>query len=141
MLVLLLQQISGRTIPLWGTERYRLLSIVYCLMSWFWIMAFLGFGQRLRAVNTPFLKYANEAVLPFYILHQTVLLGVGYFVVQWSLPALAAYLVIAVVSLAIIMALYEFLVRRINLVRFLFGMKLLPKAITTPQREPALRQL
>lgn len=140
MLGLLLQQLSGRAIPLWGTERYQLLSIVYCLMSWFWILAFIGFGQRLRAVDTPFLKYANEAVLPFYILHQTVLLGVGYFVVQWSLPALAAYLVIAAVSLLIIMGLYELLVRRVNVLRFLFGMKLLSKTADMAQREPALQQ-
>jgi peptidoglycan/LPS O-acetylase OafA/YrhL len=140
-LIFLLVQTSGKTIPLWGTERYQQLSLFYCLNSWSWILAFLGFAQQRLTFTNPFMKYANEAVLPFYILHQTVLLCVGYFVVQWSLPALAAYLVIAAVSLAIIMGLYEFLVRRINLLRFLFGMKLTPKAAVTPQGEPALQQL
>lgn len=138
-LAVLLQQISGKTIPLWGTEGYQRLSIVFCLQSWFWILAFVGFARNHLTFNTPFLRYANEAVLPFYILHQTVLLAVGYFVVRWSLPAGLAYGVIAAVSLLIIMGLYE-LLRRVNGLRFLFGMKLLPKTAGIAQREPALQQ-
>jgi hypothetical protein len=34
-------------------------------------------------------------VLPFYILHQSVLIALGYFVVQWPLPAGVKWLIIA----------------------------------------------
>jgi Acyltransferase family len=95
------------------------------LMAWFSILTFLGFGMKHLNVNTPFLKYANEAVLPFYILHQTVLLCVGYFVVQWAIPDLLKWVIILPLSFVIIMVLYEFLVRRFNVMRVLFGMKLL----------------
>lgn len=135
--VFLFRQMSGGNIPLWGTERYRLLSIFYCLNSWCWILTFLGFAQKHLAFNSPALKYANEAVLPFYIMHQTVLLCVGYFVVRWSLPDVLAYLVIAAVSLITIMGLYEFFVRRFNLLRLLFGMKLLPRLVSKPERQLA----
>jgi hypothetical protein len=85
-------------------------------------------------LSTPFLTYANEAVLPFYILHQTVLLCVGYFVVQWPIPSLLKWVVILALSFPTIMALYEFLVRRFNVMRFLFGMKPLSKAgVAQPQ--------
>ena len=47
------------------------------LGSWCCVLAFLGFGRKHLNFSTPFLKYANEAVLPFYILHQTVMLGRG----------------------------------------------------------------
>lgn len=50
------------------------------LNTWAWLMAFLGFGSRYLNFNNGFLKYANEAVLPFYILHQTVIVTVGYFI-------------------------------------------------------------
>jgi glucan biosynthesis protein C len=99
----------------------------YDLMAWFFILTFLGFGMKHLKSNTPFLKYANEAVLPFYILHQTVLLSVGYFVVQWAIPDLQKWLSIVPLSFVIIMGLYE-LVRRNNILRFLFGMKLLKQA-------------
>jgi glucan biosynthesis protein C len=62
-------------------------------------------------------------VLPFYILHQTVLVVVGYFVVQSSLPDLVKWLIIAPVSFLIVMGIYEYLVRRTNGLRFLFGLK------------------
>jgi len=97
------------------------------LIAWFSILTFLGFGMKHLNVNTPFLKYANEAVLPFYIFHQTVLLCVGYFVVRWAIPDLLKWLSIASISFVIVMGLYE-LVRRNNILRFLFGMKLLKQA-------------
>jgi glucan biosynthesis protein C len=109
---------------------------LYELSAWFWILTFLGFGMKHLTFNTPFLRYANEAVLPFYILHQTVLLCVGYFVVQWAIPDLLKWAVILVASFAIIMGLYEFLVRRFNILRFLFGMKTLPKT-PAPQSQQA----
>jgi glucan biosynthesis protein C len=107
------------------------------LGSWSWVLAALGFGRKHLDFSTAFLKYANEAVLPFYILHQTVLLCVGYFVVQWAIPDLLKWATILVVSFVIIMTLYEFLVRRFNLMRFLFGMKPLPKAPAAQLQEAA----
>ena len=69
-------------------------------------------------------KYGNEAVLPFYILHQTIILIVGWFVIPWGIGILPKYLIILVVSFVLIMAVYELLIRRINIVRFFFGMRL-----------------
>ena len=77
--------------------------------------------------GAPLLGVANEAVLPFYIMHQTVLLSVGYFVVQWTIPDLLKWAVISVLSFTVIVVLYVFLVRPINLLRVLFGMKPLPR--------------
>lgn len=101
---------------------------LFAFMSWSMILTAIGFAARYLTFTNPTLKYANEAVLPFYILHQTVLLVIGYFVVQWHIPAFAKWLIIASLSFATIMVLYELLVRRINILRFLFGMKVLPKA-------------
>lgn len=101
------------------------------LCTWSWIMALLGIGRRFLNYSNKFLGYANEAVLPFYILHQPVILSIGYFVVQWTLPIIAKYFIIASTSFIAIMMLYELLVRRINVLRFLFGMRL-----KKPRRQP-----
>jgi hypothetical protein len=114
--------------PTFGTARYALVLGLMGFGSWCWILAVLGFGIEHLDFPTPFVKYANEAVLPFYILHQTVLLCVGYFVVQWAIPDLLKWVTILLASFAIIMVLYEFLVRRLNVLRFLFGMRPLPQA-------------
>jgi peptidoglycan/LPS O-acetylase OafA/YrhL len=109
--------------PPYGTWLYVLGWGIRALGSWCCIVAILGFGRKHLNFSTPFLTYANEAVLPFYILHQTVLLCVGYFVVQWPIPDLLKWAIILLVSFPIIVLLYEFLVRRLNVLRILFGMK------------------
>jgi len=125
-------------LPAFGTWRYTLAWGIRALGSWCCVLAILGFGRKYLNYTTPFLKYANEAVLPFYILHQTVILGVGYFVVQWAIPDLLKWLIVVPVSFAIIMVVYEFLVRRYNVVRFLFGMKPRPKAPVVRPKQAAV---
>jgi peptidoglycan/LPS O-acetylase OafA/YrhL len=107
-----------------GTLAYALGRALWGFWSWCWVLAILGFSMKHLNFNRSVLTYANEAVLPFYILHQPVLLSVGYFVVQWTIPAAAKFIIIDTLSFVFIMALYEFVVRRVNLLRFLFGMKL-----------------
>ena len=102
-----------------------------CFVVWAWLLAVLGFGMKHLNFTNPLLKYVNEATLPFYILHQTVNVTVGFFVVQWVTPDLLKYVVILTVSFFAIMGLYEFGVRRFNPMRFLFGMKLLPRRANT----------
>jgi glucan biosynthesis protein C len=114
--------------PVFGTPVYTVFFALFSLFSWCFMLAILGFGMQYLTANTPFLRYANEAVLPFYILHQTVIISVGFYVVRWPIPDLAKFVIIATSSFAIIMLLYEFLIRRLNILRFLFGMKLRPKA-------------
>ena len=98
------------------------------LCAWCWIIALLGLGSRYLNFNNRFLGYATEAILPFYILHQTIILIIGFFVVQWSLSIAPKYFIISTTSFVVIMALYELLVRRINVLRFLFGMRLKKKS-------------
>ncbi len=94
------------------------------LCAWTWILGLVGVGSRFLNINNKFLGYASEAVLPFYILHQPIILIIGYFVVQWSVGIAVKYLFIVVAAFLAIMVIYELLIRRINVLRFLFGMKL-----------------
>ncbi len=126
--------------PAFGTAQYTLFFSLYGLWAWCWVLAIMGFGMKHLNLRTPVLGRANEAVLPFYILHQPVLLCVGYFVVRWAIPDLQKWLIIFSTSFVIIVALYEFLVRRYNVMRFLFGMKPLKQAVPIASRpaQPAL---
>ena len=117
-----------------------LAKVLDCFVVWSWLLAVMGFGMVHLKVNTPFLKYANEAALPFYILHQTVVVTLGYFVVQWAIPDLLKYLVILIGSFFVIMGLYEFVVRRFNLMRFLFGMKWLTRPVGLQAKEMPLKE-
>jgi len=107
---------------------YMGILIFDTLRSWLFVMAILGFGSRYLNFHNRFLGYANEAVLPFYILHQTIILIIGFFVVQWSMGIASKYIIITTSSFITITAIYQLLVRRINVFRFLFGMRLRKKA-------------
>jgi len=108
--------------------------------GWICVLAIFGLAMQYLTRRTPKLDYANEAVLPFYILHQTVLLAVGYFVLQWGLPEVPEWAVIVVISFAIIMLLYEFVVRRVNILRFLFGMKLPVRTPVAQTMKPQIQE-
>lgn len=109
--------------PAFGTWAYTLEAAPFSLNTWCWILAVWGFARRHLDFATSALWHANEGVLPFYILHQTVLLSVGYVVVQWAIPDPLKWLVISVASLIVILGTYALLIRRYDILRILFGMK------------------
>ena len=117
------------------SARLILFGVMRTFGGWICVLAFFGLTRQYLTMRTPRLSYANEAVLPFYILHQTILLVVGYFVLQWALPDVLEWAIIVVISFAGIMAIYEYLVRRWNVMRFLFGMKQMPKHHVAPARQ------
>lgn len=79
--------------------------------------------MRYLSFNNRVLKYASEGSLPFYILHQMVIWIVGFYIAEWHMSIIPKYLILATVSFIAIMTVYELLIRRINVVRFLFGLK------------------
>ena len=109
--------------PGFGTWGRALGIAPYCLSAWGWLLAILGFGMKHLSFNTPLLRHANEAVLPFYILHQSALVPLGFFVVQWAIPDGLKFAFILTGSFLVSVGMYESLVRRNNLLRVLFGMK------------------
>jgi glucans biosynthesis protein C len=93
------------------------------LNSWFWVLAIIGYGRRYLSFRNRLLDYANEGIYPFYILHQTVIVVLGFYVVQTSDGILAKFLFTSTLSLLMTVAIYEYGVRPFALTRFLFGMK------------------
>jgi glucan biosynthesis protein C len=117
---------------------YVLYMLTWTGMSWGAVALLLGLGARRLTSGGKLLTYSNEAVLPFYLFHQTVILVVGWFVLPLEIGNLARFAIIALVSFPVIMALYEVAVKRIGFMRTLFGMapaKKLP--IQQPSLEPA----
>ncbi len=112
----------------YGAPLYAPIWILRSASAWAGTLAILGFGIQYFTARSPFLEYANEAVLPFYVLHQSVLITIGFFIVQTTIPDLLKWVIIFASSFGVIMGLYEGFIRRVNVLRFLFGMKLVKKA-------------
>jgi len=118
---------------------YVIVSAVWALNGWCWVTAILGYGRKLVSFNHRFLGISNELVLPFYILHQTVIVAIAFHVVGWNLMVIAKYLIIVLASFAIICVLL-YPIRQINAIRFLFGMRLKKEQMDQPGTGFEVRQ-
>jgi len=114
-------------------------SALQGLAGWAWVAVIMGFAQSLAARHhrkprsgkdrasvtggrlARAARYANEAVLPFYLLHEPVIVAAAWLIVRWHAPITGKYAVLVIVSFAATVALYETLVRRFRVTRLLVG--------------------
>jgi fucose 4-O-acetylase-like acetyltransferase len=92
------------------------------LVTWCWLIFFVSMGIKHLNKDSKYREPLNEAVLPFYILHQTVLLLVGYIVVQWNWSSWGKFGFIAASALFTITVIYTLVIKPFNFSRILFGM-------------------
>jgi glucan biosynthesis protein C len=93
------------------------------LNGWCWVVAILGYGRKHLSFNYRFLQTSNELVLPFYVLHQSVIVAIAFYVVGLNLTAIEKFLLIVLASFPIIVTLL-YPISKINALRFLFGMRM-----------------
>lgn len=113
--------IDGR----WSTTIVTMFSISKIFVAWFWVIAIVGYGQKYLNFSNSFLNYSNDVTYPFYILHQTVIIAIGYYVIQWQLNLWIKYSIVTILTFVFCMGFYQLVLKRFNLTRVLFGMKAL----------------
>jgi len=95
----------------------------FAVTAWCWALFFLDLARAKLDSPSKTLAYGNETIMPFYLLHQPVIIVLAYFVVQWDSGMLLKVLVVVGGSLLITLALIELLIRPFKPIRLLFGMK------------------
>jgi hypothetical protein len=124
MVVLFTKYYWPLTLPTAQNSSLYLYGICDSIHIWLLIVSLLGFAKRHLNYSTPFLQYTTPAVYPFYILHQTIIVAAGYFVVQWEVSKALKLFVLIVVCFTSVFLLYEFLIKRFLLTRLLYGLRL-----------------
>ncbi len=121
--------LTGR-IPGYGNPLPQELSLQWALVmllrgvnGWAWVLFWVALARRRLAFRNRLLSYASEAAYPFYILHETWIVAIGYQVVGLDWGIAAKYVAISTAGLAATLATYEFAVRKVALIRPLFGMR------------------
>ena len=126
------------TLPLAEDSIETAFDVVAIFGSWFWVITVIAWGQHFLNRPHPWLKHFNEGLYPFYILHQTVIIVLGYYVCQLPWEIFAKFWLVALSTMLICLLIYFFLIRPFNVIRVLFGMK--PTATKTPGKPlPASR--
>ena len=96
---------------------------VYSINSWAWIISLIIFGMRYLDYEDSWLKYCKQAVMPFYLIHHPVIIAIAYYVVQWDTSMIIKILSVICGSFVVTLGLFEFLIKRINLLANLLGIK------------------
>lgn len=98
-------------------------SIASIFLSWFTLITVIGFGQHYLNKPNPVLPYTNEGLYPFYILHQTVIIALGFYICKLDWSIAAKFWSISLLTLLVCVAFYFALIRPFNLMRLFFGVK------------------
>jgi hypothetical protein len=110
-----------------------LLDVFVATVTWVGVLALLALGRRFLSFDTRFLRWGNEGAYPIYLLHQSVIIVVAYAALTaYALPALPGFALVFAGSLLATVAVYELVVKRTRLTRFLFGMKPRPPRTLHP---------
>ena len=102
---------------------YMLYQVLRSVTAWSWMVFALYFGMHVLNFSSKLLEYAEEAVLPFYMLHYPLVIIIAFYIVQWDMSPSIKLLIISTISLVTTVILYDLLIRRMNFTRRLFGMK------------------
>lgn len=98
-------------------------ALVKVFNMWSWILAIIGYAAAYLNKPSKKLAYANEAVYPFYILHQTIIIFLGYYLKDIDMGFFPKFSLMVIGTFGITWIIYEFGIRRYSLIRPLFGMK------------------
>lgn len=116
---------SGAT-ALWpGDLRFAARVVIDAYFGMFWIFTLLGYARQYANRPSPWLSYATEAVYPFYIVHQTITVALGYAIAPVALSLWIKLAILMAGTFAGSWLVFE-IVRRLDGTRLLFGLKPLP---------------
>lgn len=93
------------------------------LQSWMAIVALLGFARRFIHADSPARRYFTEAIFPFYLVHQTVIVIAAYHLDKLSWPLALEVTLLTAITVASCFATFE-VVKRIPLLRPFFGLRM-----------------
>jgi glucan biosynthesis protein C len=96
---------------------------LFAICGWCWTAFTLFVGMRFLNFSNRLLRYGQEAIVPFFVVHQPVIIVIAYFVVQLNAALVPKLLIVVIGSFVVSLALYQLVIRRVSVLRVAFGMK------------------
>ncbi len=92
------------------------------LTSWISILAILGIGRHYLNFQNKWTKYLSSSSFAYYLFHQSLIVCIGFYVLQCKIPPYVQYTIILFGSFLGCIFAYE-VCRRFKVLRFLFAIK------------------
>ncbi|TKG90798.1 acyltransferase [Puteibacter caeruleilacunae] len=120
-------------------ETSRLIwRIISNTLTWSCGITVLGFAKQYLNTNNNFRHLCNEAIYPFYLLHQPIIVIMAFVLVPWQVSVFWKATIIIISSFSLTVLVYFYLVKPFNLMRVIFGMKPIKKAVHQAKRKEVL---
>ncbi len=88
-----------------------------------WIFGVFGFGYQYLNKPGKALSYLSQAAYPVYIIHMFALYTGAVLILPLELPSFMKFIIITAFTFIVCFIIYEFMIRRIDFLRPLFGLK------------------
>lgn len=92
-----------------------------CVFAWATIVAMVGLAHRYLNRPSALLRFLTEAVFPYYVLHQTIIVAVGFWLAEHALPVGIEVAIISIATVGGCVILTE-AIKLVPLLRPLFGL-------------------
>jgi len=107
--------------------QYLAFWTLYGVCAWGWMVALLGIARRWLDRPRPILAHARRLGYALYVVHQPIIIGVAYVVVQWHVPVLVKFAVTLAASVSGTIVVAE-LCARFSTTRGLLGLSPMHRA-------------
>ena len=88
-----------------------------------WIFGVFGIGYHYLNKPSALLSYLSQAAYPVYIIHMFVLFAGALIILPLDIHPLLKFIGITLFTFIVCFLIYEFILKRINILRPLFGLK------------------
>jgi glucan biosynthesis protein C len=107
-----------------GWARHITEALINQVSIWSWLLLWFGLAAKYLNRKSKVIAYANQTVYPFYIMHQTVTVLLAWWVMNKDWGFAPKFGLISIATFIICWVLYEVLIRRVKVLRLLFGVRL-----------------
>jgi glucans biosynthesis protein C len=104
--------------------RWQVWWLVCTLVSWSGLLTLVGYTSVLCKESPTWLRATNELIYPFYILHQSIIVVLAFYIVQWDAGIALKSISLLMSSLLVCITTLYLLIKPFNVARYMFGLKL-----------------
>ena len=101
---------------------HLIVSVPIGLSAFSWTFYFVALFSRKFNTNNSALPELNRSILPVYIVHQSIIVVAGFYIIKYVESGILEFLLIIVTTVLGSTLIYLF-IKKFKTLRFLFGMK------------------
>lgn len=106
-----------------GSVLFELIILLHSINTFMWVFAIIGYAKKYANFESKRISNWNKQVFTIYILHQTIIIFIGYYVTRVQIPLFIEYISIMVLTYILISLIIVALINKSRTLKLLFGSK------------------